>query len=82
MRAPLLAVGDGALGSGPRCWSSSRRPPSSAAGSTSWWRILALCPRQGPITERQKQTTADGLVRLCLDGLRYLAALVPHAGAG
>jgi len=35
-------------------------------------------PRQGPITERQKQTTADGLVRVCVDGLRYSAALVPH----
>jgi hypothetical protein len=27
-------------------------------------------PRQGPITERQKPTTADGLVRVCVDCLR------------
>ena len=47
--APPPAVGDGALGSGPRCWSSSRRPLSSAAGSTRWWRILALCPGKGPL---------------------------------
>src|SRR4029079_6279039 len=34
MRAPVLAVGDGALGSGVRCARSSRPPGSSAAGST------------------------------------------------
>ena len=39
-----------------------RRPSRSAA--------TCAMPRQGPITERQKQTTADGLVRVCVDCLR------------
>ena len=34
MRAAVLAVGDGAFGSGVRCARCSRRPASSAAGST------------------------------------------------
>ena len=31
-------------------------------------------PRQEPITERQKQTTADGLVHVCVDCLRCQVA--------
>jgi transposase-like protein len=50
MRAPVLAVGDGALGFWPRSGRSSRRPGSSAAGCTRsrgcWTRCRRACNRR------------------------------------
>ena len=43
MRAPVLAMGDGAQGSGPRCGTCFPRPASSGAGSTSLQMCLRRC---------------------------------------
>jgi putative transposase len=45
MQAPVVAVGDGALGCGRRSGTSSPRPASSATGSTSSPTCSAACPR-------------------------------------
>jgi transposase-like protein len=60
MRAPVLAAGDGALGSGARCARSSPGPASSAAGSTRQPTCWARCRSQPP---RREEGPRGDLVR-------------------
>ena len=62
MRAPVLAIGDGALGSGARCGRSSRRPKSSAVGSIRS-RISLLHCRNRLSPGRRKRSPRSGTPR-------------------